>query len=433
MTRQAVEEPEPSELVPRLLARVHGRASGPLMVLDPSWPPALLSQARRTVIDSRDTLRDDDLVLFTSGSSGAPRGVVRTVASWAASLTALDGIVRPDAQADDAVWVPGPLSSSLFLYGALHAAWAGLPWHTAAVGTDMPDATHAHLVPLMLADALDAADRGLLPRLRTVVVAGAAVPDQLRERAERRGWRLVEYYGAAELSFVGWRPDGGAMRPFPGARVRIRLDEEEPGPAPRPPDGHIWVSSPYVARRYLTAVASDVEVAAHGAPADTHAPVDGPDNGPGDDAAARPTGSPGRGPWRTRDGWSTVHDVGRPSADGSGWTVLGRGTAAITTGGATVLADEVEHALRDVPGVRALVVVGVPHPRFGELVAVLVEPSVGADHSTLATLLRDRARALPSPARPRIMLWTDRLPRLTSGKVDRSRAAASAQSASPLR
>jgi acyl-coenzyme A synthetase/AMP-(fatty) acid ligase len=315
-----------------------------------------------------------DLTVFTSGSSGRPRAVVRTLASWRASLPPLSEVtgVRPagDRAADVApglVWVPGPLTSSLFLYGALHAAWCGLPWAGGRPdGTDAQRATSAHLVPTQLAAALEAMEHGLLRDLRTVVVAGAALPPAMRATAERRGLRGIEYYGSAELSFVGWRDDAGPFRTFPGAEVRVGDDQV------------VWVRSPYVARSYLR----------------RHA----------------------RGPWRRQGGWHTVGDLARP--DRQGWWLLGRGEAAVTTGGHTVVVAEVEAALREVRGVRDVVVLGLPHDRLGQVVAAVVVPEVDSA-GELRARLEVKTRALPRASRPRRWLRADRLPLLASGKVDR--------------
>jgi len=63
------------------------------------------------------------MVVFSSGSTGRPRGVVRTVDSWQASVAGLSAITG--ITGEDRVWLPGPLWSSLYLYGAHHASAVG--------------------------------------------------------------------------------------------------------------------------------------------------------------------------------------------------------------------------------------------------------------------------------------------------------------------
>jgi acyl-coenzyme A synthetase/AMP-(fatty) acid ligase len=381
----SVEVPAPGGLVTALLNRV-GASTVPaaaLAVLDPTWPQGMREAATADLARASDTgrLTGAHIAVFTSGSSGSPRAVVRTIDSWRASLIPLSEVtgirrVRDAASNSGAglVWVPGPLTSSLFLYGALHAAWCGLPWTSGS--PDAPAArrvTAAHLVPTQLADALEAMERGALPALRTVVVAGAALPGPLRTRAERRGVRVVEYYGSAELSFVGWRDQAGPYRAFPGAEVRVGADKV------------LWARSPYCASSYL----------------DERTP----------------------GPWRRQGDWHTVGDLARP--DGDGWWLLGRGDTAVSTGGHTVVAAEVEAVLRDVPGVRDVVVVGLPHERLGEVVVAVVVPDAGQERG-LRRRLDDEARALPAPARPRRWQCAAALPLLASGKVDRPAVIAAA-------
>jgi long-chain acyl-CoA synthetase len=387
-----VDIPAPHLLVPGLLDRLAspGSPSAPLVVLDPSWPADLRARARSEVADAAEERRlsPQDVVLFTSGSSGSPRAVVRTIESWRASLQPLSDVtgIRPagDAAVDDdagPVWVPGPLTSSLFLYGALHAAWCGRPAVRGRAGEpDVERATAAHLVPTQLADAVGARHHGLLPHLRTVVVAGAHLTSSLREGARAAGLRVVEYYGAAELSFVGWRDGAGPFRDFPGARVRVDDDRV------------VWVRSPYV--------------------------------------ACEPLRSEDRGTWRQADGWHTVGDLG--AVDGHGWTLLGRGDAVVTTGGHTVAAAEVEAVLRDVPGARDVVVVGLPHPRLGQVVVAVVVPD-GSSVDGLRARFENAAQGLPAPARPRRWFRADRLPLLASGKVDRAALTADAHGLPPLR
>lgn len=341
----------------------------PLVVLDPTWPAAQRETAAADVAAGAAAGRvaADDLVLFTSGSTGRPRGVVRSLASWQLSLDPLSELtgIGPG----DVVWVPGPLTSSLYLYGAFHARTVG----AVVVAHPSRAVTAAHLVPSGLAAAVEAAET--LPRLRTVVVAGDVLPDGLRRRAVALGWRVVEYYGAAELSFVGWRDSPGPFHDFPGAQVRVQ-------------DGQVWVHSPYCCNGYL---APD-------------------DPGP-----------------LVRDGdWAGVGDRGRLSGDG--WVVTGRGHAAVVTGGHTVVVEEVEAVVAAVPGVVAVAVVGLPHTVLGRYVVAVVV----SDRPVRAAVVQ-AVGTLPPPARPRRWLSADRLPLTPAGKVSRSQVEAQAALLPPLR
>ena len=328
------------------------------VVLDPTWPREPRARAVTEVTAAWETgwIQPGDLVVFSSGSAGRPRGVVRTLESWQASLSALTSLTG--LTKDDVVWLPGPLWSSIYLYGAFHAAAVGA--EVVLAEEDPAAATVVHCVPTALVGLVERGERGAQPAPRLVVVAGDRLSDSLRARAARLGWRVLEYYGSTELSFVGWADDVGPMRAFPGARTKVA-------------DGQIWVRSPYLARGYLSPEVHD--------------------------------------PFRREGSWASVGDLGRTLP--GGFLVAGRGDAAVTVGGHTVVVEDVEAVLRAVPGVSDAAVVGIPHPRLG---ARLVAAVVG---DVTNEALRDAVAALPSPSRPRRFVRLVELPRGASGKVQR--------------
>lgn len=267
------------------------------------------------------------LALATSGTTGpGPRRVVRTTTSWWDSFPAYSELTGVGEGAR--VWVPGPLGSTMNLFAAVHAAWAG-----ADLVDDPASADHACLTPAVL----ERRGEGL-PRGARVVVAGAHLPARLRATSRQHGLRLTHYYGAAELSFVAAAANegDGALRAFAGVEIEIRDD---------PVAGTIWSRSPWVCIGY-----------------------------------AGPPGSL----LRAAEGWATVGDVG--SLESGVLVVHGR-PDAIVTAGATVLIADVESVLA--PAARGAVAVhAVPHPTLGALVAATL--TLDADRETLERLARDR-------------------------------------------
>jgi long-chain acyl-CoA synthetase len=309
------------------------------------------------------------MVVFSSGSTGRPRGITRTVESWRVSFESFSKVTG--ITADDTVWLPGPLWSSLFLFGAFHAGAVGAK---VALRDDDPScATVLHCVPGQLPGLLDRAAAGGLPQLRLAVVAGDHLAASVREQWEAAGVRVLEYYGAAQLSLVAWRDAGGPFRAFDCVETELR-------------DGLLWVRSPYLATGYLSARSDSLS--------------DTPSNAPSD------------GPLRADpDGWATVSDLARAAP--GGLEILGRGNSAVTTGGHTVVVEEVERLLREVPGVDEVAVLGMAHPRLGQvLAAVVVGPAQDAS-------LREAVAVMPAPSRPRRWLHADALPRTSGGKVRR--------------
>lgn len=293
----------------------------------------------------------------TSGSSGTPRIVLRTHESWAASFPVVSELLQ--AGPEDVVALPAPPVSSLTLFSLAHAAEGGprpaLPRRHAAVPGDFADATCFHGTPQALRALLDAgAPRGL----RAALVGGSHLDPALRARAADQGIRVVSYYGAAELSFVA-ADAGDGLAPLPGVDLDIRA-------------GELWVRSPYVAASYAD------------------------------------------GPLRTAGAWVTAGD--RAELRDGRLRLLGRSDDAILSASATVVPEEVEAQLRALPGVRDAVVVGLPHPALGAMVAALIEPDGDLD----ADGLRAAAAAQLAPAhRPR-RWFAGEAPRTASGKPARS-------------
>lgn len=347
------------------------------LILDPAWTPrerdAVLADAAPALVAEGapgpgpgvEPAPGDDTLFYlptTSGSSGAPKVLARTRGSWRIGFGALGPVPGP-------VLVAGPLSSSLFLFGALHALHHGAPLRLRP-RLDVADARTAgglHLVPAMLSALLDALERDRGPvALRTVVCGGAHLDAALRERCARvlPGVDLIEYYGSAEHSLIASRRGDGALRPFPGVATELR------GSA-------LWVRSPQSFAGYLRAGVLD------------------------------PAGP----------GASSVGDRAEITADGA-LVVHGRGSATISSGGALVAAEEVESVLRAVPGVAEVVVAGTPHPTLGALVTAVIE---AGDVVPGPRALREAARAALAPGkRPRRWLLTSALPRTASGKPARA-------------
>jgi len=131
----------------------------------------------------------------------------------------------------------------------------------------------------------------------------------------------------------------------------------------------------------------------------------------GDDAKSAAT-------FRVVDGvrWSIPGDYATVEADGT-VKLLGRGSACINTGGEKVYPEEVELVLREHPDVDDCVVVGVPDPRFGEMVVALVAPTAGAtlQEDELAEFTKTR---LAGYKRPRRFVVVDDLQRSAAGKAN---------------
>ena len=169
----------------------------------------------------------DDVLLRTSGTSGAPRVVRRSTWSWVDSFVPVESLTgfAPTSRA----WIPAPVTGTMNLFAAVHARFLGVEV------VDRPHlATHWFLTPAALHDALDSGDRfdGV-----HAVVAGDRLGITLHDRASAAGVLVSHYYGAAELSFVAWGTHEDDLTAFPGVELEVR-------------DGVVWARSAYLSAGY---------------------------------------------------------------------------------------------------------------------------------------------------------------------------------------
>ncbi|WP_415233665.1 AMP-binding protein [Pseudorhodobacter sp.] len=314
---------------------------------------------------------------LTSGSTGAPRRIARSVGSWQRSFAVNSGLfgLGPGAR----VAVLGRLVQSLSLYGAVEGLSLGAAVHV--LDGMRPDRQRAALAarrigvlwasPPQLQLLLEAGGPDL-PDLRFVLVGGAKLDTGLRAGVARLcpGAKLREFYGAAEASFISLAddetPDHAVGRPYPGVEIGIG------GPAGRATQGRVWVRSPYLFCGY---------------------------------------GGPNAGVAEWRDGWLGLGEVGRIEA--GQLVLLGRIDRMVTVAGQNAYPEAMELFLLTLPGLmRAAVVPRADGLRGHVLEAVLM--GVG-DETQILAALRARFGALVAPRRVR---WRQDWPVLASGKTD---------------
>lgn len=315
------------------------------------------------------------LVVTTSGSTGAPKGVELSAAALLASARA--SVARIGARPGDSwlcVLPAGHISGLQVMLralvtgtGAVHAPFSVEGVLSLAEGLR----PHVSLVPTQLRRLLAAgAD---LSVFGVILLGGAAAEPELLTAARAAGGRVVTTYGMSETC-------GGCVYdgvPLDGVGVAT----DAPGPDGA---GRVLLSGPTLLTRYRTAPGAD--------------PVPGPD-----------TAADGSRVLRT-------NDLGR--WDGERLEILGRMDEVINTGGHKVVPGQVNALIMADPSVAESVVVGRPDPEWGERVCAVVVPADPAAPPALEHLravVRDR---LPAYAAPREVEVRDRLPMLASGKPD---------------
>ncbi|MFJ8659111.1 acyl-CoA synthetase [Streptomyces sp. NPDC093795] len=339
------------------------------------------------------------LIVYTSGTTGPPKGVLLSHRAIASSLDAL-----ADAwswTADDVLVHALPLfhvhGLILGILGPLRRGGevrhlGGFSVEGVARELGAGGGTMLFGVPTMyhrLADALahDSALVAAMTGARLLVSGSAALPVHDHERiAAATGRTVVERYGMTEtLMNTSVRPGAG---PQPGtvgvplAGVELRLVDED-GSVREECDGEtvgeVQVRGPNLFSGYLNR------------PEATAGAFDGDWFRTGDVAVREPGG--------------TIRLVGRKATD------------LIKSGGYKIGAGEIENALLDHPGVREAAVTGEPDPDLGERIVAWVVPADAMSPPPAAELADHVARLLAPHKRPRVVRFLDALPRNDMGKV----------------
>jgi malonyl-CoA/methylmalonyl-CoA synthetase len=391
---------------PAELAHVIADSEAETVVADPELVKAVASAAESREVAAWGTTdvatgpRRDDLphidakrpamILYTSGTTGRPKGAVHTHASIEAQVESLTRAWSWTAEDRALLHLPlhhvhgivNVLTSALWNGAVCEIMPAFQPvevWRRFAAG----GITVYMAVPTVYArlieawEAASADDRAAWSEgaasCRLMVSGSAALPVPILERWESiTGHRLLERYGMTEIGMALSNPLEGERRagyvgtPLPG--VRVRLAE----------DGEIQVQGATV--------------------------FDGYWRRPADTAAAF-----------TPDGWFRTGDIG--VVEGGAYRILGRSSVDILkSGGEKISALEIEDVLRSHAGIRDCAVVGVIDPRWGERVCAAVVPR-GSGEVTEAEL-RTFVKSRLAPYKvPKQILLVDDLPRNAMGNV----------------
>ncbi|MGH7384715.1 MAG: class I adenylate-forming enzyme family protein [Candidatus Rokuibacteriota bacterium] len=322
------------------------------------------------------------IILYTSGSTGQPKGAVLSHAALAAANESWAGPVMGLTQADR-VLAALPLAHSFGLNGALLApllAGATVVLQERFSPEETLRAIERHRVSvfpgvatmfsrILESPALAKADGS---SLRLAVSGAAPCPWALaREWRQRTGVRIVRGYGMTELfrpiSYLAAEPGDlpdSIGRAVPGVTLRLV-------------DGELWIRTPAAMDGYLRAPEETAAVLA--------------------------------------DGWFRTGDLATISADGF-VSIVGRKRELILRGGYSVVPGEVEAALLAHPAVAEAAVLGVAHAELGEEVAAFVtlRPGARAAAEELVAFCRERLAGYKYPRRITIV---GALPKSATGKV----------------
>ncbi len=367
-----------------------------LLTLGQNGDGSLLAQARGLAPESDiEATGADDIacILYTSGTTGRPKGAMLSHGNLASNTLALHKVWQ--FQPGDVLLHALPIfhahglfvATNLSLYNPCRVIF--LPRFDAdAVIRNLPKATVFMGVPTYYMRLLSHAafSRELCRGVR-IFISGSAplLEETFRSFQARIGKALVERYGMTETVMntsnpVGAERPGSCGKALSGVEVRVC---DGNGKVLSPGEiGIIEVRGPNVFKGYW------------------------------------------RNPEKTKeefrpDGFFITGDMGKIDAEGYVW-IVGRAKDLIISGGYNVYPKEVESYIDRIDGVDESAVFGVPHPDFGEGVAAAIKRKAGrADLTEDAIIARLRSE-LAHYKVPKKLYFIDELPRNTMGKVQKN-------------
>jgi acyl-CoA synthetase (AMP-forming)/AMP-acid ligase II len=394
-----------SELVP-LVEKIRDRLTGVEKVVEVTPDGAAGDEYEAWLAASSPVSRPDDvtpddtcLVMYSSGTTGRPKGIMLTHANMVAhTLNAHDGWGFDEG---DKNMVSMPLfhvgGSSYVLFGihdGIPSVMTRDPDGASLAGAIMAGANRTFLVPAVLAQVLQSGPEaiGLFGRLKTYCYGAAPMPMPLL-RAAMEAWPetdFIQVYGLTEVGGVitHLMPEAhrdadhperlvSAGQPIPGAEVRV-VDPGTLEDVPVGEHGELWFRTPQLMKGFL------------GKPEETAQVI-------------------------TDDGWFRTGDMGR--VDEAGFVyVQDRLKDMIISGGENIYSPEVERVLVEHPAVMEVAVIGVPDDTWGEVVKAVVSLHEGAS-ATEQEIIDHCREHLAHFKCPRSVDVVEALPRNPTGKI----------------
>ena len=360
---------------------------------------AFLGAARPAGGAADRTVEDLWLVMYSSGTTGRPKGVMLSHRNLVAHTRNSAPLAPMEPGDRNLVAMPlfhvGGTSYALFgICAGMPSTFTREPDPASLLAAFAAGATHAFLVPAVVAGLLAGGERAIaaLNGLKYLLYGAAPMPLPVLRRALAAWPRLnfIQVYGQTELAGVISALSAQAHRDparedrlasagtlLAGAELRV-VDPATGRDVAAGQPGEFWFRSAQRMTGYL--------------------------NRPEDTVQAI-----------TAEGWLRSGDIGHVD-DGGFLFVSDRVKDMIITGGENVYGPEVENVLNACPGVSEGVIIGIPDDRWGESVKAVVVPDPGAELSAHDIIAFCRARLAHYQA-PASVDFVEVLPRSATGKV----------------
>lgn len=401
---------------------------------DPAWPRIVVGTPKIPLRPGRDAdfaalsapvpglaFEPEDIdpdegavILFTSGTTGFPKGAMLSHGALAASVSVAtfmgtlydvryeeeSGETLPDHQR--AMATPAVILGPMFHLGgimpSLRAISLGTTIHIMGkwnpdIAFDMIERvgmTRLNFVPAMLFDMFKSprATPELLGQVRYMANGAAPLDMALVEQIKARMPHCQLSNGYGQTESTAWtcgisgdiylQHPAACGWPAPTAQVQLRRDDGSEADVGEP--GELFVSSPMVMNGYVNDPEATAEV--------------------------------------LKDGWLASGDIATVNELGI-FTIVDRKKNMVISGGENIYCAEVERVLAAIPGVREAIAYGLPDPRMGERLAatIVIAPDAGLDEDAAKAYCRAQLASYKVPRE--VAFITEPLPRTATGKVDR--------------
>ena len=361
-----------------------------------SFESALLHATQGERGDDQAGLHPNDImkIMYTSGTTGEPKGVMHTSNTILCSMKSV--IDRVGLTEDDVIFMPSPFAHSIgFCYGILMSLYLGVELVTMDVWdrATAADIMERHGVTFMfgatpfLSDLanLPGIERRNLDRFRIFLTAGAPVPPTLVDKAESvLGASVVPGFGMTELGLVT------AVLPTDPARGRET-------------DGYAF---PHTELRLVDAGQRNLQ---HGMEGELQCR-----------GSSTFVGYHGRPDLYNvdEDGWFATGDLARVNEDGY-IRIVGRSKDIIIRGGENIPVVEVEHLMHEMSQINEVAIVGISDKRLGERSCAFVSLHDGKDLTLNQVVNFLDSRKLARQYLPEKLIVVDSLPKTPAGKVQK--------------
>ncbi|MCJ8013593.1 AMP-binding protein [Paenibacillus sp. KQZ6P-2] len=327
---------------------------------------------------------------FTSGTTGTPKGYMRTHLSWMTSFEATSEAFQLNSM--EHILAPGPLVHSLSLFALMQSLYWGATFHIAQhfdagkvlqLCKQIPNMI-LFVVPTMIESMMQHALPGQT-QIQALISSGGKWSEASKKRSKEvfGGSKLYEYYGSSEASYISYidvyaeNKPNSVGRPFNGVEISIR--DEHFQEVPVGTIGQLYVRSGMIFSGYY------------------HLPEE--------------TASV------FRDGWLKLGDYASMDMDGY-LHMAGRVKNMMVSGGLNVFPEEVEAVLQQLPEIQEVMVFGVPDEYWGEQVTAIVKWS-GEQRLTQDEIKKYCRQHLASYKAPKQLITVDQFIYTSSGKMAR--------------